>query len=120
MGLFNKSFRTQGIEEVLEEWAATREQNAGRAVMGRLVLTDRRLVFTPNRLDSAFRGETVAIMLGEVTAVAEEKVASTNSGHLELELRVTVTDGKIERLSVADVPRVCAEVQRAVSALHQG
>ncbi len=118
MGLFTKAPQVEPGEVRVGEWSANREQNAGRSVTGRLTLTDRRLVFTPNRVDAAFRGETVEVALREVTAVAEERVESTNSGKLETELRITLTGDRVERLSLRDVAAVRAEVQSAVAAAH--
>jgi hypothetical protein len=44
-------------DETIEHFLlANREQNGRRAVGGRLCITTRRLVFTPNRVDAALAG----------------------------------------------------------------
>jgi hypothetical protein len=81
------------------EWskAANRFQGS-RGVGGRLALTDRRLVFAPNRLDALLLGRRWAVPLDEIHSVGVEPRGSGSKslfgGNLRNRLRVRSGDGE--------------------------
>jgi hypothetical protein len=46
-------------------------QATGRAVGGRLIVTDRRLIFQPQRLDAALRGQLWEVRLADISSIGE-------------------------------------------------
>lgn len=81
---------------------ANRTQSAGRAVGGRLTVTDRALHFTPHRFDQLFNGESVVLRCTDIVeiGIAARDVGHAFGGGLRLRLQITLTKG--EELFVAN------------------
>ncbi len=91
--------------------AANRDQN-GRAVGGRLFVTDKRLLFQPNRIDSVTGGKAWTCDLGEIAAVgASPRDGRPFSGGLRTRLRVETKDGDVERFVMNHLGEVIDELR---------
>jgi hypothetical protein len=99
------------------EWskAANRFQGS-RAVGGRLALTDRRLVFAPNRLDALLMGRRWAVPLEQIRSVGVEPRGSGNKslfgGNLRNRLRIRSGDGE-ELFVINEVEDVLSRLTEA-------
>jgi len=106
-------------ESVLWEKKANRTQGA-RAVGGKLVLTDRRLLFAPHAVDRATGGTAWITPLADVDeagqAPRDVSLGSMFSGGLAKRLRVTTSGGDEEFFVVRNVAEVAAQIMEAVGA----
>ena len=99
-------------EPVVWERAASQPQRR-RLVGGRLFLTPLRLIFQPNRLESATGGRLWAVPLHEITAVLPER-------GLRRKLRIDVTGGRAPGMFyLADLDRTGEELVARVNQLRQ-
>ena len=105
-----KGVEAEPDEQVVWSQGANRMQG-GRAVGGKLFLTDRRLVFCPQWVDGATGGKTWDASLATVAAVG----TAPKRGRRE-RLRIEIADGDEELFVVNRV----AEVVSRLDAARQG
>jgi hypothetical protein len=68
---------------------ANRTQSSNRAVGGKLIVTNKRILFLPHLLDAALGGQKMTISLGEINGVGIEPAGGdTFGGGLRDRLRV--------------------------------
>jgi hypothetical protein len=80
-----------------------------------LFLTDKRLVFRPNRIDSITGGKPWACDLGQIDAVgASPPDGQPFSGGIRTRLRVETTDADVERFVVNHLDEVIDYLQTEV------
>jgi hypothetical protein len=103
-----KSVDAQPQEEVVWSQGANRIQPSGRAVGGKLFLTDRRLVFCPHWVDGATGGKTWDVGLVEVTAVG----TAAKGGRRE-RLRIKLADGEEQLFVVNRLADVVSTLEAA-------
>jgi hypothetical protein len=87
-----------------EQWSvrANHSVSAWRAVGGRLVATDERLVFYPNRVDRKLAGRVWSVPFKSVTSVGKKPpTGGLFNGGLRSRLRL-VTDDGVEHLFVVN------------------
>jgi hypothetical protein len=87
------------MEDEVVRWkqAANRTQNSGRAVGGRLFLTDERILFEPHRLDARTGGKPWGAALTAIVRVGTESAdGNPFSGGLRTRLRLDLSDGNAE------------------------
>ena len=102
----------------LVEWVsrATRTQGA-RAVGGRLLVTDRRLVFRPGLLDSVTGGQTLCLYFNEIVEVATELHCPAPGSPFQIgwrrRLKVVADDGTAVHFTVAEPDEVLQRVRYA-------
>src|SRR6266513_1848027 len=94
-----KGVEAQPQERAVWSQGANRIQPSGRAVGGKLFLTDRRLVFCPHWVDGATGGKTWDAPLGEVAAVGITPKGGERGGRRD-RLRIELVDGEEERFVV--------------------
>jgi hypothetical protein len=101
-------------EAVLASYRANHTQG-NRAVGGKLFLTNRRLVFVPNRVDAKTGGRTWEASVDAVQAIGRAgphfNVLEIFSGALRSRLVVSTTSGGSEFFRVNGLDRVEAEVR---------
>jgi hypothetical protein len=91
--------------------AANRDQN-GRAVGGRLFVTDKRLLFQPSRIDLILGGKAWTCDLSEIAAVgASPRDGRPFSGGTRTRLRVETKDGDVDRFVVNHLSEVIDELR---------
>ncbi|MFF0544723.1 hypothetical protein ACWEVD_12350 [Nocardia thailandica] len=113
MGLWISDPAFDAAEKVVWRQLANRTQGK-RAVGGRLYLTSRRLLFTPNRLDAATGGRRWEVPLEQVRGLGRENPdGGLFSGGLRTRLRVD-TDTGAELFVVGEVDEVIAVLQAAL------
>jgi hypothetical protein len=101
----------------LVEWAgrATRTQGA-RVVGGRLLVTDRRLVFRPGLLDSMTGGQTWGLYFTEILEVVSELHCPAPGSRFKAgwrqRLKVVARDGPAIYLSVAQLEDLVDRLRR--------
>lgn len=105
----------------VEAWsAAANRTQGGRAVGGKLYLTNRRLLFTPNFVDRFLRGRPWSVPLVDIVSVNTsppgEFKTGPFSGSSRERLKVELRDGEIDLFVVKE----CAEVARRVGAALSG
>ena len=79
-----------------EIWSvlANHSVSAWRAVGGKLVATQSRLVFTPNRIDRALKGRVWAVPLDSIKAVDRKgPTGGLFNGGLRSRMRIVTNDG---------------------------
>jgi len=87
-------------ERIRWQTAANRAQG-GRSVGGRIFLTNQRLVFEPNRIDSITGGRQWAVPLSAIHEVGfQTRDRNLFSGGLRNRLRLTCADGDDELIVV--------------------
>lgn len=83
-----------------------------RAVGGKLVITDRRLIFRPNRVDRRLGGEVWTVPLGHIADVgARQRTWHPFNGGLRKRLRIVTTDGAEHLFVVNGLDGVIAKIQ---------
>lgn len=106
-------------ESVIEEFVANYSQSSFRAVGGKLIVTNRRVVFTPHHLDAATAGRTVSIPLVEIAAVGvQERGGNVLSGSLRKRLRIETHSGSTKLFVVNGRRHVIAVIDEARRATH--
>lgn len=103
-----KSVQAEPQEQVLWSQGANRIQPSGRAVGGKLFLTDRRLVFCPHWVDGATGGKTWEVSLATVAAVG----TAEKRGRRE-RLRIELADGDEQLFVVNRVAEVVSRLEAA-------
>lgn len=115
MGVWFTTPALDAGETVKWRKAANRDQN-GRAVGGRLFLTEKRLLFRPNRIDSISGGKAWTCELSQIGAVgASPRDGHPFSGGLRPRLRVEMKDAEVERFTVNDLEDVIHYLEAEVS-----
>jgi hypothetical protein len=109
-------------EELWWEANATRKQGHGRAVGGRLFLTNRRLFFEPSRFDRMFSGTAWSAPLSHIRRVETEPSHPASAirgdyGALRRRLGVTTTHGT-ELFVVTSVEQVVAALNDVIPGLE--
>jgi hypothetical protein len=107
-----KSVEAQPGEQVVWSKGANRIQPSGRAVGGKLFLTDRRLVFCPHWVDGATGGKTRDMPLADVAAAGTVPKGGTRGG-LRERLRIELTDGAEELFVVNGLADVVSRLEAA-------
>lgn len=93
---------------------ANRDQG-GRAVGGRLFVTQSRMVFQPNRIDALFGGKNWECDLDEIDSFGTvPRDGNPFSGGVRNRLRVETSDGDVERFVIRD-PEIAAQHLRALA-----
>jgi hypothetical protein len=114
MGIWVRGPDLGQAETVVWNRAANRSQSTGRAVGGRLYLTQERLVFEPNRVDAATGGDSWQAPLGALAAVsAQPPDGRALSGGLRTRLRLDLSDGNIELFVVNRLDEVVQTIRAA-------
>src|SRR5689334_4372495 len=109
-------FRTPTLasdERIVWKAAANREQRRGRAVGGRLTLTNTRLAFMANRLEALLRGQDWAVANDNIVGVGGADPTPSGgqfSGGLRRRLRLSLVDGSEGFFVVADPDKAVAEL----------
>lgn len=109
-------------ERVVESVRANHSQSIGRAVGGKLFVTDRRLVFVPHRVDAVLGGTPVRVDLDAIATVTTESrggrgiVDTLFGGGLRERLRVETVDDAVELFVVSDLPAVVETIEDAIDA----
>lgn len=111
-----KSVEAQPQEQVVWSQGANRVQPSGRAVGGKLFLTNHRLVFCPHWVDGAIGGKTWDAPLATVAAVGTAPKGGKRGG-LRERLRIELS-GREEELFV--VNRLADVVSRLDAARQEG
>lgn len=106
-----KSVAAEPEEQVVWSRAANRIQPSGRAVGGKLFLTDRRLAFCPHWVDGATGGKTWDAPLADVSVVGTAAEGGKRRERLRLELR----DGTEERFVVNRLADVVSRLETATA-----
>jgi hypothetical protein len=118
MGVFFRNPVTESGETLVWQVRCNRWQGV-RAVGGQLALTDRALIFEPNRIDRLFRGESWRAELRSISSVREQPpleggapqwMASAGRSRLRVEMR----DGSIELLGVPKLGARLHDLERRV------
>lgn len=91
-----KSVAAEPAEEVVWSQAADRLKDSGRAVGGKLFLTDRRLVFCPHWVDAATGGGAWQVPLERVAAIGTIPKGSPGGGMRD-RLAIELAGGGRER-----------------------
>lgn len=114
------SQRRRDGEQVLKSFKANRTQSEGRAVGGKLFLTDQRLLFEPGSVDSKTGGEKVSIELNTIEKVSKESSGgrglkdSLFGGGLRDRLRIDINDQNTELFVVSNLSTVRDEINTIV------
>ncbi|MBW0275787.1 hypothetical protein ATM97_30745 [Nocardia sp. MH4] len=113
MGLWIGNPELGAAEKVIWQQLANRTQG-GRAVGGRLSLTDTRLLFVPNHLDALTGGKRWEIPLSRVRAIGRQSPdGGLFSGGLRTRLRIE-TDTGTELFVIGKLDEVLAVLDAAV------
>jgi hypothetical protein len=83
--------KVESLENETEVFSclANRTQSSNRAVGGKLIVTNRRILFLPHLLDASLGGQTMTVSLGEINGVGIEPAGGdTFGGGLRDRLRV--------------------------------
>jgi hypothetical protein len=107
-----KGVEAEPDEQVVWSQGANRIQPSGRAVGGKLFLTDRRLVFCPHWVDGATGGKTWEVSLTGVAAVGTAPKGGKRGG-LRERLRLELTDGAEELFVVNHLADVVSRLETA-------
>jgi hypothetical protein len=124
MGIWVRTPDLEKTETVVWNRAANRTQSSGRAVGGRLYLTQSRLAFEPNRLDAVTRGRPWQTPLGAIAAVGSQAPdgkapdgkapgGKAQSGGLRTRLRLDLSDGSVELFVVSRPDEVVKAIKGA-------
>jgi hypothetical protein len=107
MGWFVKEPELDPGERVVTTKAANRAQGR-RSVGGRLTVTDRRLIFMPNLVDSILAGRSWSVAKGDVAGVGE-------AAGMRKRLRVRTNDGGEELFLVKGLEEFVSQlIQQAL------
>jgi hypothetical protein len=107
-------------ETIVWRVAANRQQSASRAAGGRLFLTEKRLLFQPNRLDSVLRAAYWSVPIADIVDVdvAARQPALPLFGRaaaLRNRLKVVQKDGDVDLFVVSNLERVVDRIAAAVA-----
>jgi hypothetical protein len=117
MGIWVREPGLAQSETISWNQAANRTQSSGRAVGGRLFLTQQRLVFEPGRFDAAFGGAAWQAPLIAIRAVGSQAPGGqTFGGGLRTRLRLDLADGGVELFVVNHLDDVILVISEAVRA----
>jgi hypothetical protein len=110
----------QPAERVLAKFAANREQSVMRQVGGRLYLTDRRLIFQPNRFDSVLQGDRWGVDLNRIEKISvfprswrSIPLAGQAAGFRN-RLEIRQIDGDADLFVVNRVKHIASRIQREI------
>jgi hypothetical protein len=119
MGIWVRGPDLGQSEKVVWNRAANRTQSRGRAVGGRLYLTQERLVFEPNRVDAITGGSSWQAALGHIAGVSSQAPdGNAFSGGLRTRLRLDLADGSVELFVVNHLEDVVRTIRQATG--HPG
>jgi hypothetical protein len=116
MGLWVRRPHLSPGEQV--QWRAPCNWKQGRrACGGFLWLTDRAVLFEPNRIDALAGGESRRVALAEIAEVALEPGGTPSfSGGLRPRIRLILEDGRQELLLVNQIEARMSALREAVQA----
>jgi hypothetical protein len=100
-------------EEERSGYLANHSVSAWRAVGGKLIATNRRLMFRPNRIDRSLGGKLWTVYFHDVAAVG--KIGPTFglfNGGMVSRLEIRTNDGSSHRFVVSNLDSVVAELER--------
>jgi hypothetical protein len=103
-----KGVEAEPQEQVAWSQGANRIQKSGRAVGGKLFLTDRRLVFCPHWVDGVMGGKTWKTPLAAIAAAG----AAPKGGRRD-RLRIELDDGEEELFVVNHLAEVVSRLEPA-------
>ena len=86
----------------MRRWAANHTQSRQRATGGHLYLTDRRLLFEPHGFDARLGGDSVSLLLRDVTDVGRTGRDLRHFFGGGLRPRLTVATGRATHLFVVN------------------
>lgn len=107
-------------EQVLKTYKANRTKSEGRAVGGKLFLTDQRLLFEPGSVDSKTGAEKVSIDLDNITKVSTESSGGRGlkdtlfGGGMRDRLRIGINDQTAELFVVSKLSKVKDEIKTII------
>ena len=107
-----KSVAAESAEEVVWSQAANRLKDSGRAVGGKLFLTDRRLIFCPHWVDAATGGGAWQVPIERVAAIGTIPKGSPGGG-IRDRLAIDLAGGGRERFVVNRLDAVVARLNTA-------
>jgi len=107
-----KSVAAEPAEEVVWSQAANRLKDSGRAVGGKLFLTDRRLIFCPHWVDAATGGRAWQVPLERVAAIGTIPKGSPGGGMRD-RLAIGLAGGGRERFVVNRLEEVFERLNTA-------
>ncbi len=114
MGIWVRGPDLGQSENVIWKRAANRTQSSGRAVGGRLYLTQERLTFEPNRVDAITGGRNWQAPLGHIAGVSRQSPdGNAFSGGLRSRLRLDLADGSVELFVVNHLDEVVGAIRQA-------
>jgi ABC-type taurine transport system ATPase subunit len=103
--------RLEAGETIQLKRLANRTQG-NRAIGGRLVVTDRRLAFSPSSVERRLRAQDWQCLLAEVREVdTAKRTADPLSGGLRRRVRVALTGNREELFVVNDVDEVARQIR---------
>ena len=113
-----KGVEAEPGEEVRWSQGASRIQRSGRAVGGKLFLTDGRVVFCPHWVDGATGGKTWDAPLATITGVGTIPKGSAGGGVRD-RLKIELADGEFERFVVNRLDKVVARLSDSCGVRRQ-
>lgn len=118
MGIWVAKPRLEADEVVRWEKFANRQQSEYQATGGRLYLTDRRLLFVPNRLDSVTGGDRWSVSSANVREIGVEGREPTipvagKAAKLRRRLRIATTTG-LELFVINKVNEAVSDLKSAL------
>jgi hypothetical protein len=110
-----KSVEAEPDERLVWSQLANRVQSSHRAVGGKLILTDRRLVFCPHWVDAATGGKTWSLPLADIARVGiTPKGGDRFAGGLRDRLRIELVDGGEQLFVIKRLDEVVARLDAAI------
>lgn len=115
-GWWMSKFSLESNESLEEKFPANRFEGEGRPHGGRLYLTDRRVIFLPQRLDAALGADPTAIRYEELAAVSVDRKEdhADGSGDLANRLVIEPRDGDPVRFVVDGLEAALAHLEAAL------
>jgi hypothetical protein len=99
-------------ETVVWSTATTHRQGRARLVGGQFILTETKLIFAPNRLEAATRGQTWAALLSDI---AELSVRPARITFPRRQLRIVTSTGEAQRFLVTGVDKMIERLNSALT-----
>lgn len=114
MGFWVRSPKLAGGERVVWKQNANRTQG-GRAVGGRLYMTDSRLFFQPNRIHAATKGQLWSAPLAAIESVSTDAPdGGLFTGGLRTRLQIVASSGDSELFVVNHVGDTVQAIQQGI------
>jgi hypothetical protein len=123
---WESSYERRKGEQILRTFKANRTQSEGRAVGGKLYLTNQRLLFEPGSVDSQIGSEEISIELTAIESVSKESRGGKGwkdtifGGGLRNRLRIDVNENATELFVVSDLSTVIDEINLTIEGGTEG